>query len=410
MTEGDIDAGVHALPETASPHVLAAGECPWQRYERAGHDSWAYRFGDTIVVRELTTAKAILADRRFEQGIRVMMERNPGLDPRFVARRMEGLLLRDGPDHLRLRRIALRSAFTPRAADRHRPAMREIMDDLAAGVPADGVCDGVATLTHEYPTRVICRVLGAPTADVELFSSLTETILNAQSGAPDALEDALGCHSQLDAYMLDLIERRRSDPGEDLLSDLIHAEAVDGTLSIDEVLNIAVSVVMAGTDTTRNQLALGLHLLADRPAAWAALADDEHLERAVEEIVRFAPIGHVLLRVPSADVVVRDLLIPAGTMVVLDVGAANRDPASVAAPDELSVERPGPPNHLGFGHGLKYCLGANLARAELVEALRVLRARFATVQHAGPTTWRQVGFVQGPVELPLRFTRAPASP
>jgi cytochrome P450 len=340
------------------------------------------------------------------QGIRVAMERTPGIDPRFLARRMQGLLLRDGPDHLRLRRIALRSAFTPRAADRHRPAMRAVMEDLADGVPAAGVCDAVATLTHQYPTRVICRVLGAPVDDVELFSSLTETILDAQSGAPDALEHALRCHEELDAYMLDLVERRRSDPDDDLLSDLIHAETVDETLSTEEVVNIAASVIMAGTDTTRNQLALGLHLLADRPAAWAALDDEDHLRRAVDEVIRFAPIGHVLLRVPTTDVEVHDLRIPAGTMVVLDIGAANRDPSAVADADELSVERAGPPNHLGFGHGLKYCLGANLARAELIEALRVLRRRFTKIEHAGPTTWRLVGFVQGPVQLPLNLTPA----
>lgn len=393
------------LPELAhGPEVLPEGECPWQRYERAEHGSWAYRTNGAIVVRDLAVAKVILSDRRFEQGIRVMMERTPGLDERFVARRKQSLLLRDGPDHLRMRRIALKSAFTPRAADRHRPTMREIMEELADRVPDDGVCDAVAAVTHEYPTRVISHVLGTPVDDVGFFSALVETILNAQSGAPDALDDALTAHEQLDSYMLELIDQKRSHPGEDLLTDLVHAESEEGSLSGQEVLNTAVSVIMAGTDTTRNQLALGLHLFADHPAEWSKLSDDTQLTAAVDEMIRFAPIGHMLLRVPTSDVTVNDVHLAEGAMVVLDVGAANRDPAVVDDPHAFSVDRSGPPNHLGFGHGHKYCLGASLAKAELVEALRVLRARFELIEPAGPAVWRHVGFVQGPIELPLRLS------
>jgi len=392
------------LPVVGDPGPLAAGECPWHRYARAGHDAWAGTSGPALVVRDQAVARSILADTRFHQGIRVRMENTPGLDPRFVARRLEGFLLRDGPDHLRLRRIASK-AFTPRAADRHRPFMREVMHRLADGVPADGVCDAVATLTQTYPILVICQVLGAPSGDVALFSRLAETILDAQSGAPDAIALGLAAHDELDTYVLDLIERRRADPGPDLLTDLIRAEADEGRLSTREVLNAAVSVIMAGTDTTRNQLAIGLRLFAERPDVWAALDRDGGPEAAVEELLRYSPIGHVLLRVPDSDVTVHDVTIPKGTMVVLDVGVANRDPAVVADGDTFDADRPAPAPHLGFGHGHKYCLGANLARAELVEAVRVLRDRFPTVELAGETQWRRVGFVQGPTMLPLRLGR-----
>ncbi len=397
----------HLPAVDVDPNALPPGECPWHRYERAPHASWAYRWGDSVVVRELAAAKAILSDQRFEQGIRVAMEQNPQLDPRFVARRKQGLLLRDGPDHLRMRRIAVKSAFTPRAVERHRPMMRSIMDQLADQVPADGRCDGVPTLTHEYPTRVISHVLGAPEEDVEMFSALVETILNAQGGDPAVVDLALAAHEELDTYMLDLIEQKRVRPGADLLTDLIRAETEDGVLSTDEVLNIGVSVIMAGTDTTRNQLAIGLHLFADHPDQWAALDDDARLTTAVDELLRVAPIGHLLLRVPRSDVVINDLEIPQGTMVVLDVGAAHRDPSAIDAPNEFDISRPGPSNHLGLGHGLKYCLGASLAKAELVEGLRVLRQRFDTIEHAGTTAWRRVGFVQGPLELPIRLGAAP---
>lgn len=395
---------VSQLPDTGvDPNELPVGECPWERYRRAAHDSWAYRWGDTVVVRELATARAILADHRFEQGIRVAMEQNPRLDPRFVARRKQGLLLRDGPDHLRMRRIALKSAFTPRAVERHRPTMRAVMTDLADRVPADGRCDGVATLTHDYPTRVISHVLGALETDVEMFSALVETILNAQGGDPDVVDRALDAHDELDTYMVDLIEHKRRHPGADLLTDLVRAETEDGVLSDDEVLNIGVSVIMAGTDTTRNQLAIGLHLFADHPDQWAALEDEAVLGSAVDELLRIAPIGHVLLRVPRCDVTINDLDLPEGTMVVLDIGATHRDPSAIDDADDFDIGRPGSFNHLGFGHGHKYCLGASLAKAELVEGLRVLRDRFETIEHTAPTTWRRVGFVQGPTELPVRL-------
>lgn len=156
------------------------------------------------------------------------------------------------------------------------------------------------------------------------------------------------------------------------------------------MLYIVVSVIMAGTDTTRNQLAIGLHLLADHPDQWARLGDGAPIEAAVD-----------------SDVEIAGLTIPAGTMVVMNVGAANRDPAVADANEFDAMRTPSPPN-LAFGFGPKYCLGANLARAELVEALSVLRGRFATIEHAGPAHFRQVGFIRGPMELPLRFIRAPS--
>lgn len=394
------DAG---LAEAQNPSALADGECPWARYARVDRTGWAGVLGAQLVVTDQAIARTILADSRFHQGIRVAMEQNPGIDPRFLARRKEGLLLRDGPDHARMRRLSAR-AFTPRAADRHRPFMREVMHSLADEVPADGVCDAITTITQTYPIYVICRVLGAPSEDVPMFSRVAETILNAQSGAPEFLEIGLQAHEELDAYVSTLIERRRTDPGPDLLTDLILAEEDGGRLTRDEMLHIVVSVIMAGTDTTRNQLAIGLHLLADHPDQWASLGDGVPIEAAVEEIARFAPVGHVLTRVPDADVEVGGLTIPAGTMVIMNVGAANRDPADADANQFDSARMPSPP-HLAFGFGPKFCLGANLARAELVEAFSVLRERFATIEHDGPARFRQVGFLQGPMTLPMRFTR-----
>ena len=147
------------LATATNPSQLDDGECPWARYGRADRSSWAAVLGPSLVVTDQSAARTILADPRFHQGIRVAMERNPGIDPRFLARRKEGLLLRDGPDHVRMRRLSTR-VFTPRAADRHRPFMREVMERLADDVPAAGVCDAIETLTQTYPIHVICTGAG----------------------------------------------------------------------------------------------------------------------------------------------------------------------------------------------------------------------------------------------------------
>jgi len=403
-------SAVEDLPKPINPDLHPEGECPWARFERAEHETWAYQYEDSVIIRDLAVAKSILSDRRFEQGGQARRSR-AGVDPRFLERRQKSLLSREGPDHQRMRRIASKAAFTPRATDRYRPFMRTVMGELADRVPADGVCDAIPTLVRDYPSQVIALVLGSDAADADFLSPLVEAIFNAQAGhPPEAVAAALDAHETLDNYLLNLIDMKRADPGADLITDLVRAETEEGTLSTQEVLDIAVAVIMAGTDTTRNQLTHGLHLFAERPEAWERPSTDDSLETAVEEVLRFAPISHVLRRVATTEVVIDDLVIPEGTMIVLHAGAANRDPDAYEDPNEFDMARSTAPNNLALGHGRKFCLGANLAKAELVEALRVLRQRFVDIELAGPVPWRYVGFPRGARELPLRLTHSGSEP
>lgn len=393
----DFDA---QLPTVADPRAMRPGECPWERYGRPTHEAWAGRMGDTLVVKDYATVKAILADARFHQGINVLMEQNTDLDPAFVERRKQGLLLRDGPEHTRLRKTVVR-AFTPPAAEKYRPIMRATMQGLVDLVPADGRCDAVSALTELYPVLVISHVLGAPAEDREFFSRVAESVLDAQSGAAEFADGGLAAHVELDTYLASLLDACRSDRRVGLISDLLDAEIVDGTLTAEEIVAIAGSLIMAGTDTTRNQLAVGLHLLAGDSALWS----DFDAERVVDELLRFAPISHTLLRVATVDVEMHGVVIPAGTLVMLDTARANRSAGIAARPDEFDPGQARALPHLAFGHGAKYCLGANLARLELIEALNVLHERFATIELDGETIWRQRGFTQGPTTLPLRLVR-----
>ncbi|NNC79267.1 MAG: cytochrome P450 [Acidimicrobiales bacterium] len=402
MTDADSTPWLDGLPEGADPEQYEAGECPWEKFARATHDTWGHRLNDVLVVSEHATMKGILSDRRFQQGMHARIRRQaPDLDPRFVERRRDALLGREGPDHIRMRRIASKSAFTPKAANRHRPLMQQVMNDLADRIPDDGIYDAVQ-LVHDYPSTVIAQVLGSRPDEVTAFSSTVGTIFDAQRGIPEAVPKAWDAIVQLDAHILDLVERKREQPGEDLITDLLRAESEDGVLSTQEVHDIAVAVVMAGTETTRNALTRGLQLLAERPDIWQQLVDDDHLSAAVEEILRFAPLAP-LRRVPSEDLPVHDLLVPEGEVIVLDLGAANRDPEAFDDPDTFRIDRAGSSKHFTLGHGHKYCLGANLAKAEMVEALRVLVGRFPRLEVAEPPVWSSKGQPRGQ-RVVLRFS------
>ncbi|MGI9598524.1 MAG: cytochrome P450 [Acidimicrobiales bacterium] len=389
------------LPAGGDPEHYEAGTCPWDKFAAAPHDVWGHRHDGMLVVNDHATTKSVFGDRRFKQGLHARIRQQaPQLDPRFVERRSQALLGREGPDHIRMRRIAS-GAFTPRAANRHRPLMQQIMGALADRIPADGVYD-VVDLVEEYPSRVIAHVLGAPPAEVTSFTSLVETIFDAQRGVPEAMARAWEASEEFDRRILELIDSKRQDPSEDLISDLIRAETEEGRLSTKDVHDIAVAVVMAGSETTRNQLTRGLQLLAERPEAWAQLVDDDRLIAAVEEILRFAPLGPVR-RVPSEDLLVHDTAMPEGSLILLDVASANRDPEVFDDPDTFRLDREGRSQHFSLGHGHKYCLGANLAKAEMAEALRVLRARFARLELVEPAEWTTTGLPRGK-RIMVRFS------
>lgn len=391
------------LPTADDPDAYEPGECPWAKFGRLEHESWAYRYGDTLIIRDHQVAKAVMGDRRFLQGMsRRIARKAPDLDPRFVERRRTALLATEGPDHLRMRRIALRSAFTPRSANRQRPMMRSIMQDIADRIPDDGVCDA-AELVHDYPSRVIAHVLGIDSGAVTSFAEVVDTIFAAQRGVAQAVPQAWEALQQLDAHLLGLIEQKRSDPGEDLITDLIQAEAEDDTLTSAEIHIIATAVVLAGTETTRNTLTRGLQLLAEHPQIWAQLITDDALLAAVEEILRFAPLAPIR-RVTSADLPVGDRVIPEGEVLIVEFGAANRDPQIVDDPHSFRIDRPGPSPYLSLGHGHKFCMGANLAKAELVEALRVLRNRFTTLEVVDIPTWTSAGIPRSS-SMTLQFGR-----
>src|SRR3954454_14183982 len=293
-----------------------------------------------------------------------------------VYERLKGNLLDlDGEPHKRLRKL-VHHAFTPKAADVLRPAMREQLEAL---FPAERRCDFVATIAKPYPARMIATVMGAPLDDAPRLQDWANTIqgqfdpVKLTTELP-ALERAA---TEFQEYASSLLEERRRAPTGDLISTLLTAEQDGDRLTDEESLSLVSSVLVGGVDTTQSQLAHAIRLFAEHPEQWRALAEDSELVgAAVDEVLRFEPIAPFTARITREDVEFRDVLFPAGTLVFACAHTANRDPDEYGSPEDFDItadrERAKP---LTFGAGPHFCLGANLARAELQEALAFLALR-----------------------------------
>jgi cytochrome P450 len=284
------------------------------------------------------------------------------------------------------------------------------VDRRAAALAAAGGGELMAELADEYPIAVLCEVVGAPQEDIPRISALAEAFmrifdLDLANNLP-TIERAM---EDLQSYVRGLIERRQQGPfGQDLISDLLRLEDQGDRLTTQELCDLIAAVIMAGTDTTRNQLGLAVLLLATDTRQWARLVADPGLApRAVDEILRIAPAVTGTSRIAAEDIEYRDVTIPAGTYVYLVTAAANRDPAVVHGPTTADVTADRTPwAPLTFGGGLHYCLGANLARAELQEALAFLPARMPGLELDGEAELGTVHGIYGLDSLPVRWTSA----
>jgi len=319
---------------------------------------------------------------------------------------VNSLLGLEGDAHHRLRSLTSK-AFTPRATLRLHNTMVDVMNELVDRVVDAGRCDVVTDLARPYPVPIICALLGAPREDWQQFSLWADEIFEAFSFTVDVREIepvVMRAWGELDDYVDDMVARRRHSLTDDLLSDLIRAEDDGDRLNAAELRMLAGGLLLAGTDTTRNQLAASVHVLCEHPEQWELLREQPELAmRAVEETMRHSPIACGTLRQVVEDVELAGYLFPAGTMVLVNTAAANRDPAVYDDPDRVDITREGAPAILTFGGGVHYCLGANLARRELAEALNVLAERLHNPRTAGPAPWKPMVSLTGPKSLPIEF-------
>ena len=365
-------------------------------------------YGPEILTYDLV--RTVLRDSRFAmpQGIGLMAQ---GITSGPVWDRVCRLLISlNGAEHHRLRRLVSR-AFTPRAAERMRAACVDVITELVDHHAAAGHCDVVTDIAQPYPIPIICALLGAPREDWRLFSTWASDISKAFGcNVAEETPAIVQAWEHLDAYIEELIARRRLSLGDDLISELIRAE--DPTypgdrLTHDELVSLAAILLNAGTDTTRSQLAAAVQVLCAHPDQWALLAAHPELApQAVDELIRHTPIIYATARIPIEDVELGGIVFPAGTYIGVNTASANRDPAVYDDPERLDITREAPPPLTTFGGGAHYCLGAHLARVELCEALRVITRRMPNARRSGPAPWRLPTELSGPTALPIEFDAA----
>ena len=406
--------------DTLCPNVFDAGlptlaygfaETPAEVYPRiqAAQQQAAIAigpFGPEILSHEMV--RTVLRDPRFHipPGI-ILMAQGITSGPLW-DKLSDSLLCLEGDAHRRLRSLVSK-AFTPRASARLHDTIVEVINDLIDHVAAEGRCDIVNDIARPYPVPIICALLGAPREDWQQFSLWADDIFTAFTLNPDGIDEALVMHAwgELDAYVDDMVAHRRHTLTDDLLSDLIRAEDDGDRLNADELRMLAAGLLLAGTDTTRNQLAASVDVLVDHPDQWALLAEHPELApSAVEETMRHSPIACGTMRVVPEDTEFAGVLFPAGTMVLANTFAANRDTTIYDDPDRFDISRDAAPAVLTFGGGIHYCLGANLARLELSEALKILTRRIKDPSRSGPAPWKPMLGLSGPTTLPIEFAHA----
>lgn len=307
-------------------------------------------------------------------------------------------------EHARVRGLVNR-VFTRRAADRARPVMRRHAEGLFAGFARRGACEFMSDFADHYPVAVMCDILGVPPEDHHRFAAWALAIGDVFSLEACQHEQAAATgYLRLAEYIEEMIEARRSRPGNDLLSELLAVEEQGDRLNRQELVTLVVTLLFAGHDTTRNQLGIGLYLFARHPEHWGAIRNDPDLiPAAVDEVLRYRATVTIVPRITVDDVDVDGTVIPAGTLVLLSTGSANHDPAVGAGPDDFDPWAERPERHLTFGGGRHHCLGANLATVELQEALAVLAAGMDDLALAAEPDWRPAHSMFGPRTLELRF-------
>jgi cytochrome P450 len=352
--------------------------------------------------------RSVLRDSRFQipPGINLLaqgMTSGPLWD-----KVINSLLCLEGDAHHRLRSLCSK-AFTPRTVARLHDTMVDVMSELVDRVADAGTCDVVTDLARPYPVPIICALLGAPREDWQQFSLWADDVFKAFSFTVDLREvEPVVMHAwrELDDYVDEMVARRRHSLTDDLLSELIRAEDDGDRLNAAELRMLAGGLLLAGTDTTRNQVAASVHVLCEHPEQWQLLSERPELAMpAVEETMRHSPIACGTLRLVVEDAELDGYLFPAGTAVLVNTFAANRDPAMYDDPDRVDITREGAPPILTFGGGVHYCLGANLARREIAEALTVLTRRLHHPRTAGPVPWKPMVSLSGPMSLPIEFDR-----
>ncbi len=333
------------------------------------------------------------------QGIGGGMDSERG---QMAANMLQSLIMTDPPRHTRLRSLVNR-AFTPRRINALEGRIREIATQLIDDIVDRGSCDLVADLTGPLPTITIAELLGVPAEDHKMFKEKSNALLNRppeqqRAMGPEAMVPIL----ELTQYLNRIYDQRREEPRDDLMSALLEAEIEGQRLTGQELMGFALLLLIAGNETTPNLISNGLVLLHDHPDQRALLQrDPSRIPTAIEEFLRFESPVPGIGRALTDDVRLHGQDLRKGQRVMLLFGAANRDERQFEDPDRLDITRQ-PTQHLAFGFGTHFCLGASLARLEARVAFEELFARLPELTLLRDRAERNQGGIRGYASLPAR--------
>ncbi|MGO9603369.1 MAG: cytochrome P450 [Candidatus Binataceae bacterium] len=311
----------------------------------------------------------------------------------------------DPPVHTRLRRLVARD-FSPRRINELAPRIEEITRQLLDENVEGGRWEAMSALADQLPVVIIAEMLGVPIEHRARFRQWSDAVasnlaVDAEGASPPAVIEAV---AGLREYLAHEIERRRIEPGDDLISALVAAHDTSEALSSDELLAFVVLLLVAGNETTTNLIGNGLLAMARNPEQYERLRRDRALiPSAVEEMLRYDSPVQMLMRFATQDAEVGGTRMDSGMMLTVMFGAANRDPAQFPEPDRFDIAR-SPNDHVAFGEGIHFCLGAPLARLEARIAFSAIAERFATIALADPSatlSYRGSFITRGLRELPL---------
>ncbi|HUA33521.1 MAG TPA: cytochrome P450 [Candidatus Binataceae bacterium] len=326
----------------------------------------------------------------------------PGADPFGGAPTMP---FSDPPIHSRLRRLVARD-FSPRRIAAMQTHIADLTRQLLDGYARGSSFDAMSAFADQLPVVIIAEMLGVPVADRERFRTWSDVIASNSLTTPGIPPPPIVAEAvtALRAYFTDAIERRRVERGDDLISALVAAHDDAEALSTDELLAFVVLLLIAGNETTTNLIGNGLLALARNPGEYQRLRNDRTLiPTAVEEMLRYDSPVQTLMRFATRDIEVGGTAIAAGSVVATMFGAANRDPAQFPEPARFDIGRT-PNDHVAFGEGIHFCLGAPLARLEARLAFEAIVERYATIDLAepdAPLQYRGSFITRGLKYLPL---------
>ena len=400
----------NSIPDDQSflPADLKNSTDPYKLFEAARRRGPVQATGDSWVILGHSEATQLLRSSSSRSGFIAegyLRRLPPGAAREEMGHRINFL---DPPRHARVRHI-MGKAFTPRRTTRLRPFVEEISRSLLESVDANRPLDLIQSYAHEVPSLVISELLGVPTRNRDRLTRLSDRVSRLLgTGNSDAeLADALTAAEEMHVTLRSLLDDRRKNPEDDLLSALL-GKGDDGSgLTDSELLSLAATLYSAGHRTTRDLFSNGLAaLLPNRELVQAITEGSLPIPAVVEEFLRFETPTHLVARMLEEPVQVGDFEIPAGKPITIFLAAANRDPQMYSDPDRFNpwrwTETPPPVAPLSFALGAHFCLGASLARMEVEIMLEVLLERFPDIRLGDePLAWHHTGVFRGLATLPV---------